>query len=77
MDHGSSKEVESIMAEKKYRIEKDSVQETLMIPLVGRKVCSDHYPALFADPETERILDMMAYDMGDKLVKMVIVKVQF
>lgn len=58
------------MAERKYRIEKDSVQETLMIPLVGRKVCSDHYPALFADPEAERILDMMDYDMGDKLKKM-------
>ena len=26
----------------RYRVEKDSVQETLMIPLIGRKVCSDH-----------------------------------
>ncbi len=58
------------MTEKKYRIEKDSVQETLMIPLVGRKVCSDHYPELFFDPEAEHILGMLDYDLAPKLKKM-------
>ena len=37
-----------------YHIEKNTVQETLIIPLYGRKVCSDHFPNLFKDPEAER-----------------------
>jgi len=54
----------------RYYIEKNTVQETLMIPLIGRKVCSDHYPHLFADPEAERILGMLDYDLAPKLRKM-------
>jgi O-methyltransferase involved in polyketide biosynthesis len=54
----------------RYHIEKNSVQETLMIPLIGRKVCSDHYPHLFADPEADRILGMLDYDLAPKLKKM-------
>ena len=34
---------------KKYKIEKDTVQETLLIPLYGRKLCSERFPTLFAD----------------------------
>ena len=44
---------------KKYHIEKNTVQETLIIPLYGRKVCSDHFPQLFRDPEAERICGML------------------
>lgn len=51
----------------KYKIEKNTVQETLMIPLIGRKVCSEHFPELFADPEADRILNMLDYDLGGKL----------
>ncbi len=29
-----------------YHIEKNTVQETLIIPLFGRKVCSEHFPHL-------------------------------
>ena len=29
-----------------YHIEKNTVQETLIIPLYGRKVCSEHFPEL-------------------------------
>ncbi len=50
----------------KYHIEKNTVQETLVIPLYGRKVCSDHFPDLFKDPEAERICDMLDYDFGEK-----------
>ncbi len=39
----------------KYHIEKNTVQETLIIPLFARKVCSERYPALSFDPEAERI----------------------
>ena len=33
----------------KYHIEKNSVQETLVIPLFGRLVCSEHFPEFFSD----------------------------
>ena len=49
---------------KKYHIEKNTVQETLIIPLYGRKVCSDHFPQLFRDPEAERICGMLDYDFA-------------
>lgn len=55
---------------KKYHIEKNTVQETLIIPLYGRKVCSDHYPELFQDPEAERICSMLDYDFAEKGAKM-------
>ena len=54
----------------KYHIEKNSVQETLIIPLYGRKVCSDHFPHLFNDPEAERICSMLDYDLQEKGKKM-------
>ena len=38
-----------------YHIEKNTVQETLIIPLYGRKVCSEHFPDLFNDLEAGRI----------------------
>ena len=47
-----------------YHIEKNTVQETLIIPLYGRKVCSEHFPGLFKDPEAERICGMLDYDFG-------------
>ena len=50
----------------KYHIEKNTVQETLVIPLYGRKICSDHYPELFSDPESERICSMLDYDFSSK-----------
>lgn len=51
---------------KKYHIEKNTVQETLIIPLYGRKVCSDRFPDLFQDPEAERICNMLDYDFAKK-----------
>lgn len=33
----------------KYPIKKNSVQETLIVPLYGRKMCSERFPALFRD----------------------------
>ena len=54
----------------KYHIEKNTVQETLIIPLYGRKVCSDHFPRLFSDPEAERICAMLDYDFAEKGKKM-------
>ena len=53
-----------------YHIEKNTVQETLIIPLYGRKVCSEHFPNLFKDPEAERICSMLDYDFSEKGKKM-------
>ncbi|MBQ4435658.1 MAG: class I SAM-dependent methyltransferase, partial [Clostridia bacterium] len=50
----------------KYHIGKNTVQETLVIPLYGRKVCSEHFPQLFSDPEAERICAMLDYDFSEK-----------
>lgn len=54
----------------KYHIERNTVQETLIIPLYGRKVCSDHFPHLFSDPEAERVCAMLDYDFAEKGKKM-------
>ncbi|MCR5004640.1 MAG: class I SAM-dependent methyltransferase [Clostridiales bacterium] len=54
----------------KYYIEKNTVQETLVIPLFGRLVCSERFPELFSDPEAKRICDSLDYDFTDKRRKM-------
>ena len=54
----------------KYHIERNTVQETLIIPLYGRKVCSEKFPELFNDPESERIISMLDYDFSEKGKKM-------
>ena len=54
----------------KYHIEANTVQETLIIPLYARKLCSARFPALFSDPEAERIVDMLDYDFAAKAKKM-------
>lgn len=38
----------------KYKIEKDSVQETLIIPLYGRRLCSWRFPGLYQDTTAEK-----------------------
>ena len=54
------------MNTEKYHIEKNSVQETLMIPLFGRLICSEKFPELFSDPEAKRICDSLDYDFEAK-----------
>ena len=54
----------------KYHIEKNSVQETLVIPLFGRLVCSERFPELFSDPAAKRICDSLDYDFAEKRKKM-------
>ncbi len=54
----------------KYHIEKNTVKETLVIPLFGRLVCSERFPALFSDPEAKRICDSLDYDFAEKRKKM-------
>ena len=48
----------------KYHIEKNTVQETLVIPLYGRKMCSELYPDLFRDETAVRLIDEIDYDFS-------------
>lgn len=48
----------------KYHIEKNTVQETLVIPLYGRKMCSELYPRLFYDETAVRLMDKVDYDFS-------------
>ena len=46
----------------KYKIEKNIVQETLMIPLYGRKMCTKLYPNLYRDEAAVRLMREVDYD---------------
>lgn len=48
----------------KYHIEKNTVQETLVIPLYGRKKCSELYPNLFFDESAAELIDKIDYDFS-------------
>ena len=48
----------------KYKIEKNTVQETLVIPLYGRKMCSERYPSLYRDETAIRLIDQLDYDFS-------------
>ncbi|MDI9470606.1 MAG: class I SAM-dependent methyltransferase [Bacillota bacterium] len=50
---------------KKVRIEKNTVQETLVIPLYGRKMCSEKFPELYRDIFAERLCDSLDYDFSE------------
>ena len=48
----------------KYTIEKNTVQETLVIPVYGRKMCSELYPRLFYDETALRLIEQVDYDFS-------------
>lgn len=48
-----------------YKIEKNTVQETLMIPLYARKICSELYPSLYRDETALRLTEEIDYDFSD------------
>ena len=49
----------------KYKIEKNTVQETLIIPLFARKVCSELYPNLYRDETAVRLIEKIDYDFSE------------
>ena len=49
----------------KHKIEKNTVQETLIIPLFARKVCSELYPKLYRDETSIRLIDEIDYDFSE------------
>lgn len=48
----------------KYHIEKNTVQETLVIPLYGRKVCAEIYPDLYRDDTAKKLIEQIDYDFS-------------
>lgn len=48
----------------RYKIEKNTVQETLIIPLYARKMCSELYPNLYRDEEAQRLVNAVDYDFS-------------
>ena len=52
------------MNHEKMHIEANTVQETLVIPLWGRKYCSEIYPEIYRDPMAEKIMEKLDYDFS-------------
>lgn len=48
----------------KYPIQKNTVQETLMIPLYARKMCTELFPQYFEDPTAARLMEKVDYDFS-------------
>ena len=48
----------------KIHIEKNTVQETLIIPLYARKLCTELYPNLFSDKKSTELIERLDYDFG-------------
>lgn len=48
----------------KRKIEKNTVQETLIIPLYSRKLCSELYPNLYRDEMAVRLIDEIYFDFS-------------
>ena len=51
-------------AAKKIRIEHNTVQETLVIPLYGRKICTERFPNLFRDDKAMELIERLDYDFS-------------
>lgn len=54
---------------KKIRIEKNSVQETLIVPLYGRKMCAEKFPELYFDKSAKELCDKLDYDFSELELK--------
>ena len=49
----------------KSKIEKNTVQETLILPLYSRKLCTELYPNLYRDETAVRLIDQIDYDFSE------------
>lgn len=49
----------------KYKIEKNTVQETLIIPLYSRKLCSRLYPNIYQDETAVQLINEIDYDFSE------------
>ena len=49
----------------KYKIEKNTVQETLNLPLYSRKLCTELYSNLYRDETAVRLIENIDYDFSE------------
>ena len=49
----------------KHKIEKNTVQETLIVPLYSRKLCSELYPNVYRDKTAVHLIDQIDYDFSE------------
>ena len=49
----------------KVKIEKNTVQETLIVPLYGRKMCYDKFPELYSDTFAKKLCERLDYDFSE------------
>ena len=49
----------------KHKIEKNTVQETLIVPLYSRKLCSELYPNVYRDETAVHLIDQIDYDFSE------------
>lgn len=49
----------------KIKIEKGTVQETLIIPLYARKLCNERFSSLYCDPAATEICERLDYDFSE------------
>lgn len=52
------------MGSEKIHIERNSVQETLIVPLYGRKLCAEKFPELYTDQSARLLCEKLDYDFG-------------
>lgn len=52
------------MAKDKIYIEKNTVQETLIAPLYGRKICTEKFPDLYSDKYAKDFCNRLDYDFS-------------
>lgn len=55
----------------KVKIEKNTVQETLIVPLYGRKMCSEKFPELYTDIFAKNLCDRLDYDFTELEKRMI------
>ncbi len=58
-----------MMPTDKIRIEKNSVQETLIVPLYGRKMCAEKFPQLYTDSSAKMLCERLDYDFSAQEAK--------
>ena len=49
----------------KVKVEKNTVQETLIVPLYGRKMCSEKFPELYTDIFAKGLCEKIDYDFTE------------
>ena len=49
----------------KLHIARNSLQETLIVPLYGRKICSEKFPDLYSDLSANQLCNSLDYDFSE------------